>query len=83
MSDAPGVHTGKIFCAAPSPNSDVSISASRARIQFSLPVTVLISPLCATRRNGCASGHDGKVLVEKRECTRPSALSTAESCRSR
>ena len=27
-------------------------SASRARIQFSLPVTVLISPLWATRRNG-------------------------------
>jgi hypothetical protein len=23
-------------------------------------------------RNGCASGHDGKVLVEYRECTRAS-----------
>src|ERR1700731_1317376 len=52
----------------------VLISASRARIQFSLPVTVLISPLCAMRRNGWASGHDGKVFVENRECTIPTAL---------
>ena len=50
------------------------ISASRARIQFSLPVTVLISPLWAIRRNGWASGHDGNVFVENRECTMPSAL---------
>ena len=56
------------------PKTSVSISASRARIQFSLPVTVLISPLCAMRRNGCASGHDGKVFVENRECTMPNAL---------
>ena len=56
------------------PKTSVLINASRARIQFSLPVTVLISPLWAMRRNGCASGHDGKVFVEKRECTIPSAL---------
>jgi hypothetical protein len=30
-----------------------------------------------------ASGHDGKVLVENRECTMPSALSIRSSCRSR
>ena len=41
----------------------------RARIQLRLPLTVLISPLCAMVRNGWASGQDGKVLVEKRECT--------------
>lgn len=61
----------------------VLISASRARIQFSLPVTVLISPLCAIRRNGCASGQDGKVFVENRECTMPSALVSRSSCKSR
>ena len=49
---------------------------SRAAIQFRLPRTVLISPLCATIRKGCASGHDGKVLVEKREWT--SAISVAK-----
>lgn len=46
---------------------------SRAVIQFRLPLTVLISPLCATKRYGWASGQLGKVLVENRECTRPSA----------
>ena len=46
--------------------------ASRARIQFRLPRTVLISPLCATYRYGWASGQDGNVLVENRECTRAS-----------
>ena len=43
---------------------------------------MLISPLWATRRYGCASGQLGKVLVEKRECTRPKALTTRSSCRS-
>ena len=47
--------------------------ASRARIQFRLPRTVLISPLCATYRYGCASGQEGNVLVENLECTRASA----------
>ncbi|OUZ01350.1 hypothetical protein B0172_04575 [Mycobacterium avium subsp. paratuberculosis] len=84
MSEAPGVQIGNSFSTSASvPNTSVLISASRARIQFSLPVTVLISPLCAMRRNGCASGHDGKVLVEKRECTMPSALVNRSSCRSR
>ncbi len=36
----------------------------RARIQFRLPCTVLISPLWAIIRNGCARGQDGKVFVE-------------------
>ncbi|MNE60144.1 hypothetical protein D3C80_1552730 [compost metagenome] len=38
----------------------------RAWAQLRLPVMVLISPLWARKRNGCASGHFGKVLVEKR-----------------
>ena len=47
---------------------------SRAAVHSRLPRTVLISPLCATRRKGCARLHVGKVLVEKRECTSASAL---------
>ena len=38
----------------------------RARDQLRLPSIVLISPLCASMRNGCASGQRGKVFVEKR-----------------
>ena len=39
------------------------------RIQLWLPRSVLISPLCAMRRYGCARSQAGNVLVEKRECT--------------
>ena len=52
-------------------------SASRARIQLRLPITVLISPLWAMNRNGCASGQLGKVLVENRECTTATAEAIA------
>ena len=52
--------------------SSLASIASRARIQLRLPRTVLISPLCATYRYGCASGQDGNVLVENLECTRAS-----------
>ena len=52
-----------------SPSSGLASWDWRARIQFRLPLTVLISPLCAMVRNGWASGQDGKVLVEKREWT--------------
>jgi hypothetical protein len=45
-SDAPGVQIGKICSRSPGIRSDLS-NASRARIQFRLPCTVLISPLCA------------------------------------
>ena len=51
----------------------VASSASRARIQFRLPRMVLISPLCAMNRYGWASGQDGNVFVENRECTSASA----------
>src|SRR2546430_11464038 len=53
--------------------SDFS-SASRARIQFRLPLTVLISPLCAMNRYGWASSQAGNVLVENREWTSAIAL---------
>ena len=38
----------------------------RALAQSRLPLMVLISPLCAKYRKGCASGQRGNVLVEKR-----------------
>ena len=47
-----------------SPQRLERISFSRARIQFLLPRSVLISPLWAMVRNGCASFQFGKVLVE-------------------
>jgi hypothetical protein len=49
---------------ARSPSTSDSSWDWRARIQFRLPWMVLISPLCAIMRNGCASGHDGNVFVE-------------------
>ena len=54
----------------------------RARIQLTLPVRVLISPLCATRRNGWASGQFGNVFVLKRWCTSASADVKSGSARS-
>ena len=72
---------GKARDRSPGNKSDCS-SASRACIQLRLPCTVLISPLCAMKRYGWASGHDGNVLVEKREWTSASADSIRSSCRS-
>ncbi|CAM5477622.1 hypothetical protein SCALM49S_08775 [Streptomyces californicus] len=43
---------------------------------------MLISPLCATKRYGWASGQDGKVLVENRECTSAIAEANRRSDRS-
>ncbi len=40
--------------------------AARALAQRRLPSMVLISPLWASSRNGCASFQAGAVLVEKR-----------------
>src|ERR1041385_2755548 len=91
-SEASGVHTGKIrsmdFSSCPlcpwsaEPNRSETSCDSRARIQLRLPLTVLISPLCATKRYGCASGHDGKVFVEKREWTSDTAEAKRRSDRS-
>ena len=44
-----------------------------------LPRTVLISPLWAIIRYGCASSQLGNVLVEKREWTRANAVSVRSS----
>ena len=63
-----GLMMGVIFLMS-SPNTGDWNSASRARIQLMLPRSVLISPLCAMQRYGCARSQLGKVLVEKRECT--------------
>ena len=61
----PGVTIG--FSRSISVRSSELSLASLARIQFLLPFTVLISPLCAIILNGCANGQEGKVFVEKRE----------------
>ena len=58
--------------------SDLS-NASRARIQFRLPLAVLISPLWAIIRNGWASSQAGKVFVENREWTTARALAIRSS----
>ena len=67
-SEAPGVQIGN-SSSGTSPSSSPASCDWRARIQLRLPFTVLISPLCAMVRKGWASGQEGKVLVEKRECT--------------
>ena len=65
-----------------SPSIGWDSCAWRARIQLRLPLTVLISPLWAMVRNGWASGQDGNVLVENRECTIPSSVVKRSSERS-
>ena len=80
-SEASGVQIGDNRDRSPRMCALASI-ASRACIRLRLPRTVLISPLCATNRNGCASGQDGKVLVENRLCTIAIALVHRSSVRS-
>ena len=50
------------------PNASLLSTLSRAFIHPRLPRMVLISPLWAKSRKGCASDHVGNVLVLKREC---------------
>ena len=57
-----------------SPNAGEERTLSRASIQPRLPWMVLISPLCANKRNGWARLHVGNVLVLKRECTNANPL---------
>ena len=73
--------SGWIFSMS-SPNSGEASWSSRARIQLRLPRSVLISPLWASMRYGCASSQLGNVFVEKRECTSASRLTTRSSRRS-
>lgn len=78
------MQTGKVRSSVrgSSPNTSEASWDSRAFIQLRLPLTVLISPLCATKRYGWASGQLGKVFVEKRECTRATAVAKRRSERS-
>ena len=62
-SEPPGRTTGKTF-ARSSPNSSDASCDSRARIQLTLPRSVLISPLWAIIRYGWASSQLGNVFVE-------------------
>ena len=80
-SEAPGVQMGKSSSGV-SPSSGLFSWDCLARIQLRLPLTVLISPLCAMVRNGWASGQEGNVLVEKREWTMPSLVLNRGSERS-
>ena len=73
--------TGSTFGRSSPKSSDASCD-SRARIQLTLPRSVLISPLCAIMRYGCASSQLGNVFVEKREWTSASALANRSSARS-
>jgi hypothetical protein len=47
-----------------SPQSGEASMGCRIVMALRLPQRVLISPLCASSRNGCASGQLGSVLVE-------------------
>ncbi len=76
-----GLMMGVIFLMS-SPNTGDWNSASRARIQLMFPRSVLISPLCAMQRYGCARSQLGNVLVLKRECTSAMADSISGFCRS-
>ena len=80
-SEPPLRTTGSTFSRS-SPNSSEASWDSRARIQLTLPRSVLTSPLWAIIRYGWASSQLGKVLVEKRECTSASRDATRGSRRS-
>jgi hypothetical protein len=62
-SDAPCGMIG-LMSSAMSPKVPLAMRISWLFIQLMLPLSVLISPLCASIRNGWASHHCGKVFVE-------------------
>ena len=76
----PGSQIGNSFETS-SKTGDANI-AWRATIQFTLPRSVLISPLWAMKRYGCARSQDGNVLVEKRWWTSARAETNCGSSRS-
>ena len=53
-----------LMSSAISPKVALAMRISWLFIQFILPLRVLISPLWANMRKGCANHHCGKVLVE-------------------
>src|SRR6056297_3771352 len=55
-----------LMSSAISPKAPLAMRISWLFIQLMLHFSVLISPLWASIRNGCASHHCGKVLVEYR-----------------
>jgi hypothetical protein len=63
LSEPPGWTTG-LTVSPCSPKASAAMRISWLFIQLTLPRTVLISPLWASIRNGWASRHSGKVLVE-------------------
>ena len=63
LSDVPPGMIGLISSAI-SPKALEAMRISWLFIQLTLPFRVLISPLWASIRKGCASHHCGKVLVE-------------------
>ncbi len=81
-SELPACMIGFIFWTWSSAKRGEEMMASRDFIQLMLPRRVLISPLCASVRKGCASGHVGRTFVEKRLWMRASADSKASSERS-
>ena len=72
LSLIPGCTIGRM--AFTSPSAELESTLSLASIQPRFPRIVLISPLWASMRNGCARLHAGNVLVLKRECTMASPL---------
>ena len=57
------------------------MTPSRAFIRFTLPRSVLISPLWANIRSGCARSQLGNVLVLKRVCTSARYVSYSGLCK--
>ncbi len=68
-SDASGLTMGMRSASSRSSKAADCMRPCRARTQFLLPLTVLISPLWAIMRQGWARSQLGNVLVEKREWT--------------
>ena len=64
-SDIPGCTMGEIAFASPSASLDNTLSLAFIHPRF--PRIVLISPLCANKRKGCAKLHVGNVFVLNRE----------------
>ena len=62
-SEAPGCTIG-LMSSMVSSKVGEAMRHSCACIQLTLPLRVLISPLWASTRNGCARCQVGKVLVE-------------------
>ena len=81
VSEPIGQITGSRSLIWPPQTAEVS-SGSRALIQLRLPSSVLISPLCATSRNGCASFQLGSVFVAKRWWNSATAATVRSSERS-